>query len=72
MANKGTGCNTADTSGSEHGSRVAALLLFGLVGGCSRWRVVVSLVAMGVSEKATFIVTTGWHVRCACGRRSIC
>jgi hypothetical protein len=35
MANEGTGCDTTNTSGSEHGSRVAALLLLGLVCGSS-------------------------------------
>lgn len=65
MTNPGSGCNTTDTRSCEHGSRVAlVLLLLLLVSRGTRGRVVVSLVAMRVSEQATLVVASG----CLVGR----
>jgi MYXO-CTERM domain-containing protein len=51
VTNPGTGCDTSNTGGGKHGSRVALVLLLLLFVGCSaRRRVVVSLVAVGVAK----------------------
>jgi hypothetical protein len=72
VANEGTSRNTPHTSSSEHGSRMAAaLLLLSLVRSSTRFRVIVSLVALGVSKQAALIVALLGHVRSTSRRRSI-
>lgn len=67
MADPGARGDTADTSCSEHGGRVAAFVLFLLllVGRSAGGGVVVSLVAVGVAEEGALVVTAGCLVRCA-------
>lgn len=70
VANKSTSGDTSYTGSSQHSSRVTLLFLC-LIGSLARSSIVVSLVAVGVSEQATLIVTSCGHVGCAGGWRSV-
>lgn len=74
MANPSTSGDTSNTSSGEHGSGVALILLFGLVGisrGTRRRVVVMSAVSVSVAEKTALIMTSSSNVRSVGARRSV-
>lgn len=72
VTNPCASCETADSSGCEHGGGVAfVFLLFFFIGCGACGCVVVALVTLGVAEQAALVMACRCDVRCAGWRWSI-